>query len=680
MTAVTPSNRTRRAWWNILALAAFVIVGAGGCTVDFTGPGNDCGDGVIQDNETCDDSNSASGDGCGASCQVEDGWTCAGEPSFCETTCGDGVARGTEACDRVDLRSLTCDQLGLGDGALACDADTCAFDTTGCDLQSVCGNGAVESSEECDGDNLVGETCQGLGLASGALACSETCEYNVDDCTGAATCGNTTIEYPEVCDGASMGGQDCTDYGYYSGFLVCDADCEDFDPSGCTGTCGDGVINGPEVCDTGELGGQDCTDHGFYGGSLVCDADCAGFDSSGCTGECGDGVANGPEDCDDTDLGGTDCVDLGHYGGALTCDSGCGFDESACHLTPRIVINEVAHGWPDTVELLNLSAVNVNLQGWVLEAHDIVSGNPHLEPFNLPFYLLGAGQRVLLVDEVNGTGGSPTVNQTTSTIQFHVNVQWSGGLVPGAAGLIDDGGDSVDFVRWGDSSFAPPVGTGWADTPNMLLGQSNDGIGLSRVPDGVDTDTAADFCVARITDTQPNGACLDPAAGSTVLITEIDISSPDALEVHNVGPGAVDLEGWTVYFYDDDGPETGGSSLPSYVLAAGDYVEIVEGVPAGSPAIVNGDQIRIHNISWTPPDAGGCGLVDPAGNGRDFVRWGQSAALPWTPDLFTDQPSQAPMPGATYNLARANLTDTDTAADWCLQLPTLGSPNGAGCF
>ena len=49
---------------------------------------------------------------------------------------------------------------------------------------------------------------------------------------------------------------------------------------------------------------------------------------------------------------------------------------------------------------------------------------------------------------------------------------------------------------------------------------------MSRIPDGTDTDTAADWCVTQATDGQPNVACLDPSAGATVLITEIDIGAP----------------------------------------------------------------------------------------------------------------------------------------------------------
>jgi cysteine-rich repeat protein len=42
-----------------------------------------CGDGLIEGAEQCDDGGTTPGDGCDAGCQIESGWTCAGEPSVC---------------------------------------------------------------------------------------------------------------------------------------------------------------------------------------------------------------------------------------------------------------------------------------------------------------------------------------------------------------------------------------------------------------------------------------------------------------------------------------------------------------------------------------------------------------------------------------------------------------------
>lgn len=67
-----------------------------------------CGNGVVETNETCDDGNAVSGDGCSSTCQIE--------------SCGDGVINnnGTEQCDdgntnSSDGCSSTC-QIECGSG------------------------------------------------------------------------------------------------------------------------------------------------------------------------------------------------------------------------------------------------------------------------------------------------------------------------------------------------------------------------------------------------------------------------------------------------------------------------------------------------------------------------------------------------------------------------------------
>ncbi|TNF25669.1 MAG: DUF4215 domain-containing protein [Deltaproteobacteria bacterium] len=45
-----------------------------------------CGDGQVEGTETCDDGNTSAGDGCSATCQLEYGWSCGGEPSMCAFT------------------------------------------------------------------------------------------------------------------------------------------------------------------------------------------------------------------------------------------------------------------------------------------------------------------------------------------------------------------------------------------------------------------------------------------------------------------------------------------------------------------------------------------------------------------------------------------------------------------
>jgi cysteine-rich repeat protein len=94
-----------------------------------------CGNGTLDAEETCDDGGTAAGDGCGPTCEVEQGYACEGAPSVCVTVCGDGVVAGEEACDDGNLVD--------GDGC----SSTCALDG------AVCGDGTVDLGEGCDDGN-----------------------------------------------------------------------------------------------------------------------------------------------------------------------------------------------------------------------------------------------------------------------------------------------------------------------------------------------------------------------------------------------------------------------------------------------------------------------------------------------------------------------------------------------
>ena len=59
-----------------------------------------CGDGVIANNEVCDDQNNDNHDGCDEYCKIEDGWECSSDdPSVCKPICGDGRLIAPEVCD-----------------------------------------------------------------------------------------------------------------------------------------------------------------------------------------------------------------------------------------------------------------------------------------------------------------------------------------------------------------------------------------------------------------------------------------------------------------------------------------------------------------------------------------------------------------------------------------------------
>jgi cysteine-rich repeat protein len=68
-----------------------------------------CGNGVIESGEECDDDNLTVGDGCSATCTVESGFTCAGQPSVCTPiVCGNGIPQPGEQRDDGNMDDNDC--------------------------------------------------------------------------------------------------------------------------------------------------------------------------------------------------------------------------------------------------------------------------------------------------------------------------------------------------------------------------------------------------------------------------------------------------------------------------------------------------------------------------------------------------------------------------------------------
>src|SRR5690606_7820029 len=112
----------------------------------------------------------------------------------------------------------------------------------------ICGNGASDVGEECDGADLNGASCESLMpsvFSGGVLRCSDNCEFDTSACESVATCGNGVLEPGEECDSLELSGQSCGGLGYSGGRLSCDADCG-LDESDCeVGQDCDAVLNTP---------------------------------------------------------------------------------------------------------------------------------------------------------------------------------------------------------------------------------------------------------------------------------------------------------------------------------------------------------------------------------------------------------------------------------------------------
>ncbi len=201
-----------------------------------------------------------------------------------------------------------------------------------------CGNGALNTGEECDDGNTISgdgcdSNCKTTRCGNGVVTTGEQCDdgntLNGDGCDNNCTqtaCGNGVVSAGEECDdgnttsgdgcdinckttrcgnGALTSGEQCDDGNLINGD-GCDTNCT---PTG----CGNGVATSPEQCDDGnQVNGDGCDNNctrtacgnGILTPPEQCD-DGNHVTTDGCTNSCticGDGVVTAPEECDDGNL------------------------------------------------------------------------------------------------------------------------------------------------------------------------------------------------------------------------------------------------------------------------------------------------------------------------------------------------------------------------------------------
>ena len=317
---------------------------------------NDCGDGIQQLTEKCDDGNIVDGDGCAANCLSTEVCGDTVINSAAGEICDDGNTDSGDGC-AADCRSVEICGNMITDSNEACDdGNTVSGDgcSANCKSKEICGNGIVDINEKCDDMGTPGgcnDDCQGgTGCGDGAIdrdalgnaleECDDGNMDDTDDCMPVtcklSKCGDgvqqLTGARPEECDPGAAGET-----------TLCNIDCT-------SASCGDGKVNHAllEECDAGpglNADDRDCTQNckiNFCGDGLEntqgpahveeCD-DNNNVQDDGCSNQCtnqhcGNGIVEDMEACDDNNTANGDgCDSTCHY---ESCGDGIVNNGEAC--------------------------------------------------------------------------------------------------------------------------------------------------------------------------------------------------------------------------------------------------------------------------------------------------------------------------------------------------------------
>lgn len=101
---------------------------------------------------------------------------------------------------------------------------------TNIDDGSICGDGVVDTQEECDDGDTITNAC--VYSAQRCLVCGAGCVLTPGT---TSFCGDRVIDTDngEACDGDTLDGRDCISEGFSGGTLTCTTDCS-LDTTGCT--------------------------------------------------------------------------------------------------------------------------------------------------------------------------------------------------------------------------------------------------------------------------------------------------------------------------------------------------------------------------------------------------------------------------------------------------------------
>jgi cysteine-rich repeat protein len=276
------------------------IMDGDGCSHDCKSEG--CGNHVRDPGETCDDGNTfdgkcGDGKGCNSDADCTTG-TC--QPDGCSRDCksfeecGNGIIDLGEVCDDGNTSDGKCSDGSHCDHDSDCVSGLCMPDgcSRDCKSKEVCGNGIVDLGEVCDdGNTRSGDACEsdcksGMGCGNGIIDPGEACDdgnaTDTDDCRTNCkinVCGDGVVDATGITHH-----EDCDPPGVSLPTATCNIDCS-------TARCGDGKVNPLNTAAPATAAGEQCDDGNTVNGD-GCDNNCT---ISGC----GNGIQDPGEECDD---------------------------------------------------------------------------------------------------------------------------------------------------------------------------------------------------------------------------------------------------------------------------------------------------------------------------------------------------------------------------------------------
>jgi len=265
----------------------------------------------------------------------------------------------------------------------------------------------------------------------------------------------------------------------------------------------------------------------------------------------------------------------------------------------------------------------------------------------------------------------------------HVEVDVA--INPDYANLLDDGSYS-DVVTFTNTSTdgqhernalleVRPVATfRWDPPPDPVPSPQ-----ALDVPFGVKV-TAVDsegLTVTAFDETVDLSAFVGSGTASTIVISEIDPNTPDAVEFTNVSGAPVDISNWVISIYDDNSwpAPLAAITIPAATTAGADEVFIIEEngtAPGAYPNFYLG-----INIWWGT--VVGVLLQDDSGNIVDFATTSDSTQIS---NPVAIPPSEWSGPGITWvafgdTYQRAGDEDHNDNSDWSYVPTSMGAINAA---